>query len=623
MKRIILICTEQYNAYAEMIQSTYKNVEVYGGYDIEKGVSETSKINPGAVIFLNYYKPQEYESGLAIENIRRIRSVTENQIIVLSGERPSTEFIVQADEYSNVKVLWGKEIDIDIDNIPETELPNEPRQDIVSIEDEEGIQDETNLEDLDHNQDRHDVPEEDNENGGYIEPEENVSFDSQLNEYRKVIVCVDDFLDLITVPYFSVDRLEAIPANINETTKAVITTSSILSAGGSFAAVKAIIKKIPKSVKLYAVDNTRLNQLIYGEIGAKEGVKFYPVDQIDEIFKDIDGVQPEAPPAEISEKAQIQEQAAEPAHEDKKKFRLNFGNISEKISNVVEATKSIPRPEIKIPKLQFKDVGPKQKESKKIEFIERNKILLMMSPISTGKTEIASNLAACLADDGLKTALIDLDMSKKGCFYNFPLFEKEHLFILRKVFIHLEDSGGLEDTIESYAYRIGNLHVYTSHRDVEVQINKAVLKSFLRHLKASFDVIVIDVGKDLPKEVLEVLMDTDGIKKYLVTTQSIEHLNTIPYCYKWFLEFPLYYKSWTLLVNRYLENGGVSDSDIGLYFEDPEQGSELSFEINKTYNIPDSSELQHWKSKRSILYSKDKIYSEGIKNIVDDWKKGE
>jgi len=580
MKRIILICTEQYYGYKKIIQDTYNDIEAYGGYDIEKGISEISKINPGAVIFLNYYKPQEYESGLVIEHIRKIRSVTNNQIIILTSEKPSTEFILQADEYS-VEVIWGKEIDFDIDNIPETELPSNGEDELDKVQ---------------------------NEDGGVRTDEDNDASISQFND-RKIIACVDDFLDLITIPYFLVDKLEAISTSINETTKAIITTSSVLSAGGSFAEVKSIIKKIPKSVKLYAIDNIRLNQLIYGEIGAREGVKFYSVDQIAEMLKDVDGVQPEAPPVEIQEIGSVVE--------DKKKFQLNFGSISEKLSNVVEATKSIPRPEIKIPKLHFKD---KQKDSKKIEFVERNKIFLMMSPISTGKTEIASNLAVGLADKGLKTALVDLDTSKKGCFYNFPLFEKEHLFILRKVFIHIED--GEIGSIDNYAYRSGNLYVYTAHRDVELNINEKVLKSFLRYLKACFDVIVIDVGKEMPKEILEILMDTDGIKKFLVTTQSIEHLNTIPYCYKWFLKFPLYYKSWTLLVNRYVENGGVSDADIDLYFEDPEHGNELNFEINKKYNIPDSSELQHWKSKRSTLYNKDKIYSDGINKIIDDWKKG-
>jgi len=620
LKRIIIICNKQYKDYVSKIQDAYGYLELEAyGYEIEEGISEIPKINPGAVMLLNYYSDEEYKSGLVVEHLMRIRDCTNNQIILLSSTKPPTDFIMQASEYG-VKTQWGKEIDFDLDNIPDTDMQTDEGRVAERAEDEDAQEESIGLED--HVEVKHEdqVPDEEDLNGGN-RGEEIELIEEPEKIHNEIVVCIDDFIDLIPEPYDCADKFEFIPKYICETTKAVVITSYMIS--GSFATVKSVIKKIPKNIKLYAIDNYKLNQLIYGEC-EKEGMRFYQVDQIAQIFKDIEGkiIEEESQTLESSEN-EIDESKDERLAEKevKRKFKFNFGSITEKISNVVEVTKNIPKPEIKIPKLQFRDTRPKD-TSKKVEFVERNKILLIMSPMSTGKTEIASNLATGLAQEGFKTALFDLDTSKKGCFYNFPLFEKEHLFILRKIFLHLENEG-LEDTIERYAYRSGNLYVYTSHRDVETEINKTVLKSFIRHLKASFDVVVVDVGKDLPKEIIENLMDTDGINKLLVTTQNIEHLNTIPYWYKWFGEFPLYYEDWVLLVNNYIKDSGVSDSDLELYFDDPDQGNELSFKINKKYFIPVSKEITLCKSKRSTVYEKDKELSDGIRQLIDAWKKGE
>ena len=610
LKRIVIICNKQYEEYVSSIRSAYDSVEVYG-FEIDGAVAAIPEINPGAVVFLNYYSQEDFQSGLALEHLMKIRSVTGSQVLILSSSKPPVEFIMQASEYG-AKSQWGKEIDFDIDNIPETDFPDQGADQIIEVQCEESR--------------LHPAPEDDPtmENGGLIEepvdlkPADKDDISMGLSEANEIIACVNEFKDLIPGHCTFVDRFEDVPEYISETTRAVIITSSMLS--GSIVTVKNIIRRIPKeSVQLYAIDNFKLNQLIYGEIGLKEGIKFYPADQINLIFDDIKNINEVFPedPEEI--KPEDSEEAPD-EKPGKKKLKFNLGNITEKLSTVVEATRSI-KPEIKLPKLQFRDTHQTAPKNK-VEFVERNKVLLIMSPISTGKTEIASNLAAALAADGFKTALVDLDTSKKGCFYNFPLHEKDDLFILRKVFIHL-GNGGLEDDIESYAFKSGSLHVYTAHRDVEVPIDKAALKSFIRFLKSSFDAVVIDAGKELPMDIIESLMDVDGVRKFMVTTQSIEDLNTIPYCYKWFSEFPLYYKDWVLIINRSRPNSGISVLDLRLYFEDPAMGNELSFKLSKMYSIPESVELMECKSKRSTVYGKDEEFSEAMRRIVEDWKKGE
>jgi hypothetical protein len=296
---------------------------------------------------------------LALEHLVKIRSVTDSQVLILSSSKPPVEFIMQASEYG-AKTQWGKEIDFDIDNIPETDLQDqEPDQNI----EEQYEESKTPIE--------FDPASEDDppmENRGLVEETvdlKSAGKDAVLPELNEIIACVNEFKDLIPRHCTFVDRFEDVPEYISETTRAVIITSSMLA--GSIITVKNIIRRIPKeSVKLYAIDNFKLNQLIYGEIGLKEGVKFYPSDQINLIFDDIRNID------EVPE--EIKPEASEGAPDEKpgkKKLKFNLGSITEKLSTVVEATRNM-KPEIKIPK--FRDTSQAAPKNK-VEFVERSKVL--------------------------------------------------------------------------------------------------------------------------------------------------------------------------------------------------------------------------------------------------------
>lgn len=623
MKKIFMILKDDsYEEYAEYIRQ--KGILVYTYKIFEKAIEEIPRYNPGAIVSINHFSLKSYDQ--AEELLNKVREVTECKIFLLSGVKPPAKLIQKADELRNIVVKWGKEIDIDIESIPETEdtevkTLHEERQDSEVYSKESDPEDSPEDSDL-------------KDEGTEVEdeqiPEETITPDEEINPYEvqyipegkiNVIVLMEKDLeeDLKekSASRFIIETAGCIDEVLSKigNTAAVIFSSSICVK--YFEDVKRAAKKIPKIVRLYAIDNASgINQLIYGELETN-GIKFFKdfesiIDDIVETPEDL-----------------LDEEDKEPDKPGQKIIK----NFSGTLNGLIQTTKKIPKPVLTLPKLskprERKEPVKKEpdgvKKNKRIPaaaFIERKKIMLFMSPLTTGKTEIASNVALSLSLKGIKTALIDLDLEQKEVLYNFPLYEKEDIYKYRLLSLSLSEQQQLSEDPLELSYRANkNLFVYTTHRDVEIPFTVKSIDLFIRYLKRAVDVIVIDVGRSLSKDMTERLLDVESLEKYLVATQDIGVLNTLPYTLKWFGSFPAYYRDWNLIINNYRPLKGLKDSEIIKYFYDAEV-PDLKFEILSTFYIPQSSVIWERKTERCCAYGSDKNFDAAVDEIAQSWLYG-
>jgi hypothetical protein len=185
----------------------------------------------------------------------------------------------------------------------------------------------------------------------------------------------------------------------------------------------------------------------------------------------------------------------------------------------------------------------------------------------------------------------------------------------------LSEQKLIDDPLELSFKANKNLFVYTTHRDIEVSFTQRTLDLFIRYLKRTVDVIVVDVGKNLPKDLVESLLDIESIDKYLIATQDIEILNTIPYSLKWLGYFPAYYKDWNLVLNNYRPLKGLKDSEISSYFNDKDS-SDLKFDILKKFHVPQSDSVWEKKTERALIYGSNESFDAAVDNIIENWMLG-
>jgi hypothetical protein len=597
-----------YMEYAKYIQA--KGIDVHTFNSFEEAIEKIPACNPGAIVSINY-KCNTLEDFLI-----KIREVTGCKIYILSGTKPPAKLIQKADELKNIAIKWRKEIDIDIENIPETEEKvYQDKDPVEELPDPEA-------DDEEPDEEQTDKPEE------IVQPNEEPDEDfSETNSGIKLIALMEKSLEEDLKKFssmFNIKTAEHMEEVLQEIEKdaaaAVIFSGSICEK--NFEDVKRAAKSIPKIVKLYAIDNVKLNQLIYGELETN-GIKFFPDFQgiIDDMEDREELLDPEADEESTDTKSDV------------KPGQNIIKNVSGAVSEIIKTTKNIPKPvinfpNIKVPKLKPEKKEPKEKEVKKTKnnkqvhtFVERSKVMIFLSPLTTGKTEIASNVAQGLSLKGVKTALIDLDLDKKGLFYSFPIFEKGDIYKYRLLSLSLSEQKLVDEPLELSFKANKNLFVYTTHRDIEIPFTPRILDLFIRYLKRTVDVIVVDVGKNLSKDLTENLLDIESIDKYLVANQDIGVLNTIPYSLKWLGSFPAYYKDWNLVLNNYRPLKGLKDSEILSYFYD-EDSTDLKFDILKTFHIPQSNSVWEKKTERALSYGSDESFDAAIDKIIENWMIG-
>lgn len=366
-----------------------------------------------------------------------------------------------------------------------------------------------------------------------------------------------------------------------------------------------LIKKLPEGVKVYL---EQVKNMTYMEYRNRQ----FNVPTIEEIPEE--DIEESLPKNETKAKAKVEK--AEKEDKVDKGFKLpNFPSMP--------SIQKAPTTEKIITKVETVNVFPS----------DYKKIILLISPESTGKTEIATNLAVAISKNTKKTvSLIDLDLEKCGVLYNFKVDggEKgENYFKFKALYNKLDEAlegNGIElseELIRNYAiYQHKDLFVYTGSQEASVNNNisnignrpmNEVLFNLIKEIKDISDVVIIDVGTSVNTPLLLELMDLGNVDKLLVTTQNIETLNTIGY--KLRFNHSRYYNNWGLIVNKFDKRIPVKESEIISFFNDSDIGY-LKYDIKDVHYIPYSDELIISKSKREVAYTKDKEFANGIDDLI-------
>lgn len=291
---------------------------------------------------------------------------------------------------------------------------------------------------------------------------------------------------------------------------------------------------------------------------------------------------------------------------------------------------NIDLPDINISKNNKKVVKEKVIVKKEVVYktpTDYKKMCAFISPESTGKTEIASNVALSAAKMGKTVALLDLDFEKYGTIYNFnadPGEDNENYHKYRLLFNKVrgyldgKESELTDKQIKKLALtKKGRLHVYTGCLTIPIFDRKDIeadeLIFIIRKLRNIFDLVVLDVGKKLNRKVFDAILELDNIEKFLVTTQNLETLNTIPYTLRF--KHDIDYKNWNLIVNMHRRINSLKDSKITDFFYD-EDLEHLKYEIKDIFYIPYNEHVFYKKGKRKYVYGEDEEFDRSVDEIV-------
>lgn len=292
------------------------------------------------------------------------------------------------------------------------------------------------------------------------------------------------------------------------------------------------------------------------------------------------------------------------------------------------------------------------------------KSMAFFSPLSTGKTELASSTAVALGKMGKRVILLDLDHETCGSVYNFPVdpgeqFENYYKYrlMVRKVKGYLDgkDQEISNDELTQMAlHREGNLLIYSGSQEIYLgeeplvvkrlfqesfepallsagmprtqidtvqetlrvsnkNLDHQVFRYLMRRFRTMADVVILDVGKNTPPELLNEIVGLEGTSKYLVTTENLRDLNAIPHLQR--LQRDVDYEDWVIVINQCLPQPRVKDREIVGYFSNPELDW-MKFRIRKILRVPYLEGLWNLKWNRKNPYGSCKAFDAAITEII-------
>ncbi len=232
------------------------------------------------------------------------------------------------------------------------------------------------------------------------------------------------------------------------------------------------------------------------------------------------------------------------------------------------------------------------------------KLILLISPESTGKTTVAVNLAYMLSQQEIKTILIDGDMKKKDVYYHF-----DHDY-----------SGCMEGISAENFLRRGReinpyLSVYSEHRDVDVQLEYEKLLTLLPIAKFNAQITIVDLGADFPIEELNRLISlADQI--LMVVDQRISLLNRL----QQFLPLLEYQnKGLDVVINRYIEGACIDVKQLkSICRKIVTEEAVYRIPLENIFTLPDDycSIVKGLFERRPALQIKGNILAEGLEKIA-------
>ena len=296
--------------------------------------------------------------------------------------------------------------------------------------------------------------------------------------------------------------------------------------------------------------------------------------------------------------------------------------------------------------------------------VKTKPVIAFFSPRSTGKTEIACNTALALSKMGKKVILLDLDHTTYGTIYNFPVdpgedYENYHKFrvLVRRITQYIKgDTAELtaKEVDELALHSQKNLKIFSGNQEIELnsdfgakglekkqRIESELMKTdlskkwiskfkdtyecthtepeletiqyLIRKLTSLSDVLIIDVGKQLDKEIVKQLTRNDSVAKNLVTTENLEDLNSIAHLMRF--EQDVDYEGWNVIVNKTTSKPMFSIKELKKYFYDHDVDF-LNFKVRNIVHIPYVEETWKFKKKRKCILGYSKYFDSAIEKLI-------
>lgn len=259
------------------------------------------------------------------------------------------------------------------------------------------------------------------------------------------------------------------------------------------------------------------------------------------------------------------------------------------------------------------------------------KCLAFFSPLSTGKTELACNTAVALSRMGKRVVLFDMDHDTCGIIYNFPVDPGEqgenyykYRLMIRKVKGYLERREPEIENAEILSlalWRDKNLSIYSGNQEIPLgdegtamsSMAPEVFRYLMRRFRTLADVVILDVGKNTPADLLEPITALENCQKYLVATENLKDLNALAYCHR--LPRDVDYEDWALVINQCLSQAVVKDSEIVAYFSNQDLDW-MKYKISKILRVPRMDDLWTLKWSRKAAYGNSSSFDSAITEII-------
>jgi len=238
------------------------------------------------------------------------------------------------------------------------------------------------------------------------------------------------------------------------------------------------------------------------------------------------------------------------------------------------------------------------------------KVIVIISPESTGKTTIAVNLAYLFSKEKIKTTLIDCDFENKDIYFNF---NKDYSGCMSKVNDH--------ERILDYGQSMNEyLKVFSEHRDIEIEASAYDMVKLVSASKKESQVVILDIGKDIDSELTKDILEmADNV--VIVVDQRVNVINRLPqklYPISKFLNCEV-----DLIINKYENLKYLNEKSILNFFNDIEidEYAKFNIEINKVHTVRNDNlaVLEGLMSRMPAVEVEDNKFSEDFKKIVNSY----
>lgn len=241
------------------------------------------------------------------------------------------------------------------------------------------------------------------------------------------------------------------------------------------------------------------------------------------------------------------------------------------------------------------------------------KILAFFSTESTGKSEIAANVAYSISKQDKKVALLDLDLIHYGQRYIYKVAGNPEEILYGELFNdqNLDSKEEIEDeNVLDFALKVNaNLYVFSGHPAITVEISVGKLNTVLKMIKSQVDIVVLDIGKNIDQELLQYILGLDNLEKYMVVTQHLATISRIPLKYNFSNSDT---KNWRVIINQFENEVKIDELEI----EDI-----LPYKINDSFRVPNvySDILQNIKGGELAYEYSSEEYRKSIDSITSSW----